>query len=96
MTPSAGYLSVGEYKRDITRPDSTDACHENNAQVMFAAYAPMRNADAVVRYYDNYNGHTMMVTDVKVVFKADGTIDGNLSTATFLHQTTTYIKGSMS
>ena len=96
MTPSAGYISVGEYKRDTSKPDSIDACHENSPQVMFAAYAQTKKADAVVRYYDNYNGHTMMVTDVNVVFKSNGAIDGSKSTVTFLHQTTTYIKNSMS
>ena len=91
MKEASGYLPVGIYTRDDTKPLTVDICAENGEQVMFASYAALKKADAVVRYNDNI-GHAMMAVKVVTIFKGDGTIDGDKSYVTFLHQTNAYIK----
>lgn len=91
MTPLYGYIPVGEYKSADSEFVDTEAITvENGGDVMFAAYAKLQKADAVVRRKDGA-GHTMMVTSVNVVYNADGSIDGMNSYITVLHQTTSYL-----
>lgn len=87
-----GFLPVGDYKNDPMENIMTkQVCEDNGGEVMFAAYAQLQKADAVV-YRGQSAGHTMMVVDVNVVYNSDGTIDGMNSYITVLHQTSSYIK----
>ena len=103
MTATYGCLKVGNYTfdgKDYGSNKSADICESNGQQVMFAAYAQMQMADGMVRRTGSA-GHAIMVVDVDISYNADGTIDGNNSTATIidqsetneLNQTTTYISG---
>ena len=103
MTETYGCLKVGNYAfegKDYGSNKSVDICAANGEQVMFAAYAQAQMADGMVRRTGS-GGHAIMVIDVQVTYNADGTIDGNASTATIidqtetdeLNQTTTYIPG---
>ena len=90
MVFSRGFLPVGEYERNTSiNEDTINLCSKNGAQTMFAAYAQLQKADAVVKREETF-GHAIMVVGVRVVFNADGTINGNSSTATLLHQTSRY------
>lgn len=91
MTETYGCLKVGNYTfdgKDYGSNKSADICAENGEQVMFAAYAQMQMADGMVRRTGSA-GHAIMVVDVKVSYKADGTIDGKNSTATIIDQSET-------
>ena len=91
MTQTYGYLPVGDYETEVLEYVDTPAITEKNGgEVMFAAYAQLQKADAVVRRADGA-GHTMMVVDVHVEYTADGTIDGMNSYITVLHQTSSYL-----
>ena len=90
MTPSRGFLRVGEYtSNDSDNTDSASTCSANGAQVMYAAYAQLQKADAVV-YRGSSSGHTMMIVSSDPVYNGDGTINGEQSTVTVLHQTVRY------
>ncbi len=92
MVQGLGYIPVGEYEADPTiNTDTTKTANENGGDVMFAAYAQLQKADAVVQRKDGA-GHTMMVTSVHVEYTADGNIDGMNSYITVLHQTSSYLK----
>lgn len=92
MTQAYGYLPVGDYETEVLEYVDTPAITEKNGgTVMFAAYAQLQKADAVVRRADGA-GHTMMVTSVHVEYTADGDIDGMNSYITVLHQTSSYLK----
>ena len=86
MAADYGFIPVGEYQTksdDIT--NSAEICTVNGKDVMFAAYAQLQKADAVV--YRASAGHSRMVTKVDVVYNEDGTINGAESTITTLEQT---------
>ncbi len=91
MVRNRGYLPVGQYQSD---PDintlTKDTCLENGGDVMFAAYAQLKKADAIVYRKDTF-GHTQMIVSVEVVYKDDGRIDPNASTVTTIDQTSSYI-----
>ncbi len=77
--PRNGFVKVGDYtlaNNDKNHGDSTkNICEENGTDVMYAAYASMKKADGLVR-----TGHAIMnVEDPVVVYRADGSIDGNKS-----------------
>lgn len=77
--PAKGFVKVGEYtlaNNDKNHGDSTKkVCKANGTAVMYEAYASMKKADGLVR-----TGHAIMnVADPVVVYKADGSIDGNKS-----------------
>lgn len=92
MVPSYGYIPVGDYEnKETSYTNTVDIANANGGDVMFAAYAQLQKADAVVRRKDGA-GHTMMVTSVNVVYNADGSIDGINSYITVLHQTSSYLK----
>lgn len=92
MVKDWGYLPVGEYANDPAENIMTKkVCEANGINTMCEAYAQLQKADAVVNR-DESAGHTMMVVSVDVVRKDDGTIDPLRSKATFLHQTSAYIK----
>ena len=82
ITTKNGFIPVGPYKPDPeTNANDEAVCAENGLQVMFQSYAQAQYADLVV-----CSGHTMMTQKVNVVYKDDGTIDGDLSTMTVVHQ----------
>ena len=92
MVQNRGFLKVGDYESDPEKYYKTTlTCTENGEQTMYDAYAQLQKADAVVMRKDSY-GHTMMVVDVNVVYKDDGTINASRSNVTVLHQTSSYIK----
>ena len=92
MTQTYGYIPVGDYETEAVEYVDTNKIAENNGgEVMFAAYAQLQKADAVVRRR-NGAGHTMMVVDVHLEYTAEGVIDGMNSYITVLHQTSDYIK----
>ena len=92
MVPENGFLRVGEYKSsDSDNTDSKAMCEENGVLTMFAAYAQLQKADAVVHRTATY-GHVMMVTSVHVEYNAKGNIDANKSYITTLHQTNGYLQ----
>jgi len=77
--PKNGYVKVGDYtlaNNDTGHGSHTrDVCEENGTDVMYNAYASMKKADGLVR-----KGHAIMnVADPVVVYRADGSIDGNKS-----------------
>ncbi len=90
MVPRKGFLPVGPYTydknlQDFTKKLTTEICKENGEQTMFRSYAAMQPADGVVRY--SSSGHVMMCSgNVKVVYNADGTINGEESSFTILDQ----------
>ena len=92
MTRTNGYLPVGAYEADtIKHTDTVADCEKNGLQTMFAAYAQLQKADGVVNR-QNGAGHTMMVTGLQVVRNEDGTIDGEKSYITMLHQVSKYLR----
>lgn len=87
MAPATGFIRVGNYvAAEDNNKGSAGVCSANGEQTMYEAYALMQKADAAV-----YDGHTMMVVSVQVERNSDGTIDGEKSFATVLHQTGSYI-----
>ena len=85
---NSGYLRVGVYESDPNNNDNGKAdCIANGHQVMFQAYAQAQYADLV-----SCSGHTMMTQKVDVVYAEDGTIDGDKSIMTVVHQTPAYIR----
>lgn len=91
MVRNRGYLPVGQYQSDPDQNTLTkDTCLQNGGDVMFAAYAQLKKADAIVYRKDTY-GHTQMIVSVEVVYKDNGKIDPNASTVTTIDQTSSYI-----
>lgn len=92
MTKLYGYLPVGEYQSvDGQYADTRSLCSQNGTDVMHKAYTGLQKADAVVKREPSW-GHTMMVVENHVIRKADGSIDGQQSYVTVLHQTSSYVK----
>jgi hypothetical protein len=81
MCPKYGYLRVGDYTASYDKIDDADI-QALDPQVMYAAYAQLQKADALV-----HNGHVRMAVSVDVVYNKDGTINGEESTVTYLEQT---------
>ncbi len=69
MTEKNGFIKVGDYDYDVTSFSSSSQTKEitaaNGKEKMFAAYAELKPADAVVHYLDGY-GHVMMISEVDV------------------------------
>lgn len=87
QAPVNGYLRVALDKyivkpSDTTNSDGKTVCADNGEQVMYAIYAEAQLADLWV-----CSGHTMMNRRVEVVYKDDGTIDGEKSKSIIVHQT---------
>lgn len=88
MTENNGYLKVGEYTTADPNEniDTSKDCEDNGTQTMYAAYAKLQKADAIVRRKDG-SGHVMLITSVNVVLNDEGKVSGRDSTVTVLHQT---------
>ncbi len=77
MTAERGCLPVGDYKtEENTYKKTRELVKENGESVMFAAYAQLQKADAVVSF--NGEGHAMMIASVNLV-KNGGVIDPEAS-----------------
>ena len=91
MIPANGFIRLGNfYAPAENNKGSNGLCVANGEQVMYESYAFLQLADAVV--YAKASGHTMLVTGNTVVRKEDGTIDGENSFITTVHQTSSYMK----
>lgn len=91
MIPANGFIRLGNfYAPAENNKGSNGLCVANGEQVMYESYALLQLADAVV--YAKSSGHTMLVTGNTVVRKEDGTIDGENSFITTVHQTRSYMK----
>ena len=91
MTPSFGYLRVGDYKSsDLENVMTPNICKTNGINVMSEAYSQLLKADAVVKR-DSSWGHTMMIVENHTVKGDNGLIDPEQSYVTVLHQTTAYM-----
>ena len=86
MTEMTGCLKVGDYAFEGTSYDNTvQTCEDNGEQTMFAAYAQMQKADAVVMVPASGSGHTMMIVETHVEMNGD-VIDGEKSYAIVIDQ----------
>lgn len=96
ILPANGCIPVGSYYIDPAITNFTldgvrtqDICTENGRQVMFDSYAKLRMADGVFQH--NSSGHVQMVAlDATVVYKADGSIDGEKSYVTLMDQDSSF------
>ena len=82
VTVNKGFIPVGIYTPNPnSNSDGKNICINNGEQVMFQSYGMTQYADLV-----SCSGHTMMTQSVNVVYAEDGTIDGEKSTMTVVHQ----------
>ena len=88
-----GFIAVGPYTPAESYEDtySSETIAKNGPQVMFESYAQLQKADALMRINKTSN-HVMMVKDVHVFYKEDGSIDYKSSYVITLEQTSTRIK----
>ena len=89
MVPKNGYIPVGPYQMDLTleqleKNATVDICTENGKDVMFASYAELKPADALVSFTSG--GHVIMCSEVHVVKKSDGSINPDKSYIRYLDQ----------
>ena len=94
--PKNGFVKVGEYtlaNNDTSHgSDTKDVCKANGTAVMYKAYASMKKADGLVQ-----TGHAIMiVADPVVVYKADGSIDGDKSYVCVAEQKASFLTASPS
>lgn len=86
MTEEYGCIKVGDYATDFEEySDTILTCQGNGQYRMYAAYAQLKGADAVVTAPTG--AHAMMVSQVHVEYLDDGTIDGENSYILVVHQT---------
>lgn len=91
MIPANGFIRLGDfYAPAENNKGSNGICVANGEQVMYESYALLQQSDAVV--YAKASGHTMLVTGNTLVRAEDGTVDGEKSYITTVHQTRTYMK----
>ncbi len=89
---SKGCLPVGDYTYDESIEHmikdgiyTTDICLENGSQTMFESYAQMKPADGIV-FRNLSSGHIRMISGINVVRDANGEIDGDKSTVSYIDQ----------
>lgn len=100
MTVVNGFQRVGPYTYDDDQPSygygyptTYDIIEANGEQVMFRSYAAMEQAYGFVNY--RTAGHVIMCTTPPVVvYKEDGTIDGDLSYLYTTDQAQTWLPGT--
>ena len=87
MTEQYGCLKVGDYECNYPSFSSSTVpvCEQNGQQRMFAAYAQLQKADAMVHIEDADGGHAVMITEVHVEYDGDE-IDGKNSYVKILDQ----------
>lgn len=70
--------------------DTAQVCIDHGEQTMYKGYAELQPADGLVHYLGERGGHVMMASsNAVIVYKEDGTIDGNQSYVKILDQTFT-------
>lgn len=96
MVHERGYLHVGQYESPVDSNKGSDQiCRDNGQQTMFAAYAQLQKADALVASLDS-GGHAMMAVTINTVYSKNGEIDGQASTVTVLEQSKEYVLDEIS
>ncbi len=89
MTENYGFLPVGSYYVSKSKLSNTkNDCRINGEQTLFASYAKLLKADAVVERNDG-SGHAMLVTSVHAVPSGDS-FHPEKSYITVTHQTRNY------
>ncbi len=89
-----GFIPIGPYTYDQSidqfgNPNTKEICEQNGSQIMFQSYAKLKPADGVVCSVGR--GHVMMCATVPVVVKnADGSINGEESYFTYIHQASSW------
>ncbi len=90
INPSGGYVALGPAQYDFDKPftDTPTITRENGEQIMYQCYALLKPASGLVTYPKGTYGHTRMSVETPtVVYKEDGTIDGDKSTVRLSDQT---------
>lgn len=90
MTEAYGCLKVGDYKfegESYAGTKTANVCKATGEQEMFQCYAQMQKGDGMVLITSSGAGHAVMTVSVNVVYKDDGSIDGEASYVTILEQT---------
>ncbi|MBQ4037427.1 MAG: hypothetical protein IJC84_04805 [Clostridia bacterium] len=100
MTPHTGLIPLGPYSydKDLKRwrdpaygnVSTIDVCKENGEQTMYESYALLKTADGISTYSGSAGHVRMICKDAVVVRREDGTIDGDESYITFMHQQTRF------
>ncbi len=73
MTPSNGFLRVGDYEsEESVYSDTVKTCSDNGTQRMYRAYARLKPGDAVVYRSAKGVGHVAMVKEIMVLKDAKG------------------------
>ena len=88
MTEAYGCLKVGDYEFNmpIMETHTKEVTAANGDETMFAAYAQLQKADALVYVKDSSGGHAIMAVENHVEYREDGQIDGSKSYITILEQ----------
>jgi len=95
-----GFLPIGPYKYDPTlsefgSPNTKEICEANGEQTMYRSYAEMKPADGIVQSMGR--GHVIMcASDAVVITNADGSINGEESYFTYVHQASSWSDGKQS
>ena len=91
-TEDFGFLRVGDYTSPSDKlVETKDDAARNGEEAIYKAYAKLLPADAVVKVSKSGN-HMRMITALDVVYKEDGSIDGEKSTMTMIEQTSTAVR----
>ena len=93
MTPSTGFIQVGDYTMDTTCTEYKDGLYntvdilkENGEEKMYESYAGLKKGDVIV--YFTTAGHVVMISeDATVVRDANGKIDPKASYVKVIDQT---------
>ncbi len=100
MVSKNGFIPVGTYSYDLSleefgTPNTQEICAKNGEQVMYSSYAALKPADGLV--YSLNAGHVIMCSSNPVVVKnTDGSIDGEKSYFTYIHQSTAWTASKQS
>ncbi len=89
-----GFIPIGPYEYDLSlstfgSPNTKEICTANGEQTMFRSYAELKPADGIVQSMGR--GHVIMCASLPVVVKNDdGTINGEESYFTYIHQASSW------
>lgn len=89
-----GFLPVGPFAYDLAidqfgNPTTDEICKSNGEQIMYQSYAMLKPADGIVQSMGR--GHVIMCASLPVVVKnEDGSINGEESYFTYIHQASSW------